>query len=79
MFKGFRAPFLSLSLKRMSSYVLQNFTLKPDFDDRNGYGYEGKDDGECSHCNQLSNVVNVSKDIRKIVVYLEPELEIRLH
>ena len=55
-----------------------NKSKEPDFDDRNCDGHEGEDDGDGSPCQQLSYVVDVSKDIRKTVVNLEPELEIRL-
>ena len=51
----------------------------PDFDDREGNGYEGEEYREGSPPHKFSDVVHVSKDIRKTVVNLEPELEIRLH
>ena len=80
MFRGVRAPFLSLSLKCQYRFFMpfQNL-LEPDSDDRKCDDYEGGDYGECPPRHQLSNGVNVSKDIRKTVVNLKPELEIRFH
>ena len=57
-------------------FLIKN-SLEPDFNDRAGDGHEGKDYGYGSPGQQLSDVINVSKDIRKTVVNLEPELEIR--
>ena len=58
---------------------LKKVVFEPDFDNRKSDGYETEDYGECSQCQQVSYIVNFRKDVRKTVVSLEPEKEVRLH
>ena len=58
MFLASSAPSLSSLLKRVSilfKTLLNSF--EPDFDDREGDGYEGGYYGECSPCHQVCNVL----------------------
>ena len=63
----------------MSPKKFKKAIFEPDFDNRKSDGYEAEDYGECSPCQQVSYIVNFGKDVRKTVVSLEPEKEIRLH
>ena len=58
MFLASSAPSLLLLLKRVSiNLITLPDSLEPDFDDREGDGYEGGYYGECSPCHQVCNVL----------------------